>query len=970
MLSADAPFEGPVANPPPPANTPIGSFGANCGSSFFVSNPDSPSTIARGAPPAPMAAGAPALEIHVTVTADEDDGNRNLDDISLREAILIANAGDADATIHLPAGTYSLTRPGRGEQTGGVGDLDIANPGHTTRILGAGTAGTLVRNQVDDRLFHVHAGSTVEIRGMSVEEGIEPNGGGIYNQGNLTLIDARVRLNFAHATGGGVANAPGAMLAIQQSTIAENISEMGGGISNELNGSITLSGSIVEKNIAAAGGGIHNYGGTVQLTTSTVRLNSASESGGGLVNLSKSTAAITTLTGTSVIDNHATNASLGSSLAQGGGICNSADGGSANAVVAITGGQVANNRAIAGNLMEVVESAAQGGGVFNRATGGNALARIVLTSVNVNANQATASALSSAEAAGGAIFSRAEDGESSVAITMSGGNMNANSATSSAGGGEGAVEPQSTARGGAIYNRARMDAATATLSATSVTLSSNSATASAAAEAEVLAKVLAEGGAVHNEAGVPSPTPNGFATASLVDSALRLNRAEANDGFEPTARGGAISNIGEYGNTVVDVLIANVENNRVRAVGAMQPSAQGGAIYNRVNSLSAFSRLAIERSTLRGNSADLVGAAEIRPRGGGLYTEGANVSIRDATLSANEARANGEGGAIFARHSLNIVNSTLSGNIAHKGGGLFVQTGAATVSNTTIAANSVSLDGGGIFADLVSDVGLRNTVVAKNFRTFENESPTTNDVAGPFDVESSYNWIGSGTGSTGINEGILGNRVGTTGASLEPFLGPLANNGGVTQTHLPLPMSPLIDGGEPAFSPGDFSPALTFDQRRESRVFDGNRDSIGRVDIGAVEARSTLFGDLDGDGRVSLTDVMILRRNFNAESPTYTDGDLNGDAQVNIRDLALMVEHFGSKLPGLSPQAPAAVVARDDVAGEKPEPVARARAVVRRPNEVGAPSDRSQRFVIAAVDRIIESPLEDITTLRARRPRR
>jgi hypothetical protein len=969
MLAAYPFWQGPAADPPPPANTPVGAFGANCGASFFVTPPDSPQTVAPVAVPAPVAAGAPPIEIHVTVTVDEDDGNRNLDDISLREAILIANESDADATIHVPAGTYSLTRPGRGEQTGGIGDLDIANAGHTTRILGAGSALTRIRNQVDDRIFNVHAGSTVEIRGMAIEEGIEPIGGGIYNQGTLTVINSSLKFNFAQTMGGGIANAPDAMLTIQQSTIAENASQVGGGIANDLNGTINISGSTIESNTAAAGGGVVNHGGTVQLTSSNIRLNSASESGGGLVNLSKSTNAIITLTGTSVADNLVKNNMLGSSLAQGGGICNAADSGTANAVVAITGGEVSNNRATAGDLTEAIESAAHGGGIFNRAATGNAVARIILTNVNVNGNQATATAALAAETAGGAIFSRAESGESIVAINASGGSMSGNSATSLAGGGEGGIEPLSTARGGAIYNRARMDSTTATLNATALTMSGNSASASAIDVADV----MAEGGALHNEAGTPSPTPSAFASASLIDSTIRLNRVQANDGADPNARGGAISNIGDYGHTAVDIVIVTLEDNRAGAEGETPPSAQGGAVYNRVNPVSGFSRLNIERSTVRNNLLDVVGTGGIIPRGGGLYTEGVNVTVRDSTFNANDTRANGEGGAIFARQSIEIINSTLSGNKAHDGGGLHVQDGVATVSNATVAFNSVAADGGGIAAAIDADVLLRNTVVAKNSRTIENGSPTTNDLFGFFANASTYNWIGSGTGSAGIVDGVSGNRVGTLGTPLEPFLTPLAINGGVTQTHLPLPMSPLIDAGEPTFSPNDFSPTLTFDQRRESRVIDGNRDTIGRVDIGAVESTSTLFADLNGDGKVNLADLMILRRNFGASSPSYADGDLNGDALINRRDISLMVEHFATTLPGQSPAAPAAVIARNASAVEDP-PAPIVRAVTRRSRDHVPPSGDARDSKLAAIDRTFDrasdSPIAEISTIRALRRRR
>lgn len=64
----------------------------------------------------------------------------------------------------------------------------------------------------------------------------------------------------------------------------------------------------------------------------------------------------------------------------------------------------------------------------------------------------------------------------------------------------------------------------------------------------------------------------------------------------------------------------------------------------------------------------------------------------------------------------------------------------------------------------------------------------------------------------------------------DPQLGPLASNGGPTQTHLPLPGSPVIDAG--AASP--VCPDV--DQRGLDRPEDGDGDSTADCDIGAVEA--------------------------------------------------------------------------------------------------------------------------------------
>ena len=82
--------------------------------------------------------------------------------------------------------------------------------------------------------------------------------------------------------------------------------------------------------------------------------------------------------------------------------------------------------------------------------------------------------------------------------------------------------------------------------------------------------------------------------------------------------------------------------------------------------------------------------------------------------------------------------------------------------------------------------------------------------------------IGNNKGS-GIAAGAL---IGTPAAPINPRLGPLQNNGGLTKTHSLLAGSPAINAGDPAPA----GPAA-FDQRGTpfSRVSDG------RLDIGSFE---------------------------------------------------------------------------------------------------------------------------------------
>src|SRR5262249_10564879 len=65
-------------------------------------------------------------------------------------------------------------------------------------------------------------------------------------------------------------------------------------------------------------------------------------------------------------------------------------------------------------------------------------------------------------------------------------------------------------------------------------------------------------------------------------------------------------------------------------------------------------------------------------------------------------------------------------------------------------------------------------------------------------------------------------------SGVAPGLGPLADNGGPTQTHLLLPGSPAIDAGTSCPPPATDPPGTP-------RPLDGNGDGTAVCDIGAVE---------------------------------------------------------------------------------------------------------------------------------------
>ena len=273
----------------------------------------------------------------VTTTTDENDGDAGTGTgLSLRDAILAAAASaSAESTIFLPAGTYTLTLDGIGEDAGATGDLDIVS-GKTITIVGARPETTTIDAAGLDRVFQVLGGATLNISGVTITGGSTPNldpftgdlGGGIFvsdctliandivvdnNQaangggiflgsadfntftffpGTATITNSTISNNSSTFDAGGISSLFGSSLTLTDSTISGNTADRdAGGIGVAFNGSITVTGSTITGNNAlgiiatgtyGVGGGLHVNDGFATLSNSTIENNTALTAGGGI----------------------------------------------------------------------------------------------------------------------------------------------------------------------------------------------------------------------------------------------------------------------------------------------------------------------------------------------------------------------------------------------------------------------------------------------------------------------------------------------------------------------------------------------------------------------------------------------------------------------------------------------------------------------------------------------------------------
>ena len=98
-----------------------------------------------------------------TVNSFTDGADANLNDnvpltvdgrVTLRAAIQQANFNGGINTIILPAGNYTLSIAGAGEDAGATGDLDITGP---IVVQGAGPGTTTVHGDGTDRVFDIRS---------------------------------------------------------------------------------------------------------------------------------------------------------------------------------------------------------------------------------------------------------------------------------------------------------------------------------------------------------------------------------------------------------------------------------------------------------------------------------------------------------------------------------------------------------------------------------------------------------------------------------------------------------------------------------------------------------------------------------------------------------------------------------------------------------------------------------------------
>ena len=366
--------------------------------------------------------------------------------------------------------------------------------------------------------------------------------------------------------------------------------------------------------------------------------------------------------------------------------------------------------------------------------------------------------------------------------------------------------------GGAIKN-------TGTLNIVNSTFSGNSASGPA--------NTSAYGGGIYN-----------FGTLNIEDSTFAGNIAS------PYGGGGGVHNR----SGTVSIINSTFSGNNARDGGAINNNAEGTAT--------------IMNSIFSGNSAE---------NGGGIINY-ENLDITNSTFLSNSAI--GGGGGILNHGMLSLTNSTISSNssggefTSSDGGGIY-NDGTMTTANTTFSDNSSNSDGGGIYntnsLTIVNSTFSGNTdssgrgILSGGTLNITNSTFSESGILNVGTLNSRSNIFANSTfGSDCYNNGTIGininnlvetnsappNNCGTPTLTIDPKLGPLADNGGPNQTLALLTGSPALDTG-------DNATCTATDQRGVSRP-QGDACDIGAYEYGPSIAEVDVTIDVSNVGNYNI----------------------------------------------------------------------------------------------------------------------
>jgi hypothetical protein len=262
----------------------------------------------------------------------------------------------------------------------------------------------------------------------------------------------------------------------------------------------------------------------------------------------------------------------------------------------------------------------------------------------------------------------------------------------------------------------------------------------------------------------------------------------------------------------------------------------------------------VTNSTFSGNRAT---------EGVGISSLGGTVTVTKSTFSGNSATGGAtKGGGILNSGSasspnggvLTVTNTTFSGNSAARASGSIANAGTLTVTNSTFSGNRTASENSSVPRGGAIDSS-SGTVTATLRNTIVANTTQGNNCFGPI-IDGGYN-IDDGTtcgfSATNNSQPSTNPQLNSSG---------LQNNGGPTKTMALQPTSPAVDKGK--------SSGATIDQRGELRPRDfdnvSNATDGDGSDIGAFELRTPVLHT----PVLAIDDVTVTEGNSGTSNATFT----------------------------------------------------------------------------------------------------
>lgn len=737
-------------------------------------------------------------EILVSTLRDENDGNYSLGDLSLREALAIADSTTGPDTIKFASnlhGTIELTQ----------GELDIDTD---VDIVGPGSDRLTIDAQSNSRGFNISDGVStnlldVSISGLTITDGyIAGSGAGIENDENLELTDVVLTDNVATNLGGAI-NHDFGKLSLIDSTLHSNEANHGGGVygffktidSLEIDGSTfseneatSLGGGLFFKNVDA--GGVDS---SAKIINSTFSGNTAGSHSGGLrIRGSSQASTDVTIVNSTITGNEAPTA---------GGVF-----AYPTATVTMHNSILAGN-SVTGSSTWTTDASGNIGGTTSSPSLNN-LIGVGNTGLGVSngVNQNLVGTYSTPQAAGLEVLADNGGPTQTHALLSTSDAIDAGDLNTAifALNGQDFVDQRG-------YNRI-FDDSTQT---GSVDIGAY------------------ERGLIVTTAADENDVTFDFDDLSLREALASLSNYQANGIPE--------SNVIEFDDAVVTVgsiqlydKLDITEDVNLLGPGADQfeidATGHDSVFDIDAGVVAAISGLQITDSRLSGikSAGDLTldGVEVLSNAGRGIESSGQSVlNVLNSTITGS-----GNVGLYLDDTTTNLVNTTVSGNNVT---GILLLHGVATITNSTVTANTGGGAAGGILAAGTADVTLHNSIVAGNTSSVGMGTVDLFGTAGAFNSNSSNNLIGD-AGNSGLSDGVTAAELGLTSLDY--------HNGGPTRTHALLNGSVAIDAADDSLL---LALGYLEDQRGSNRYDDGDADGFARADIGAFElAADEFFGTI------------------------------------------------------------------------------------------------------------------------------